>query len=171
MSRKFNSSWIDRNHYYFETDKGTPEVPHFEARERPVIVCLCGSTRFKDAFLRAQAEETLAGKIVLTVGLFGHLESIRPTRMMIDGCMGLEETVINQVVQTPLDMSSDVKKALDVLHKQKIDLADEVLILNVGGYIGDSTRSELEYAKRHGKAIRFLEEIQEPIPAPVMPAV
>jgi hypothetical protein len=144
--------------------------------KRPRIVCLCGSTRFKDAFIKAQADETLAGKIVLTVGLFGHIEGI--------------------------DMTGPVKAALDELHKRKIDLADEVLILNclrykckncgqwveerhdlscdctrraspVFGrenyeqvpYIGDSTRSELEYAQRAGKTIRWL----NPTPARVPP--
>jgi hypothetical protein len=78
--------------------------------ERPKIVCLCGSTRFKEAFERANREETLSGKIVLSVGMFGHSEG--------------------------LDMSGPVKAMLDRLHLCKIDLADEVLVLNVGGYVG-----------------------------------
>jgi cell division protein FtsB len=49
------------------------------------------------------------------------------------------------------------KIALDELHKRKIDLADEVLVLNVGGYIGESTRSEIEYARKLGKPVRYLE--------------
>lgn len=101
-------------------------------RTRPVRVCLCGSTRFPDAFVRATREETLAGRIVLSVGLFGHQEGI--------------------------DMGGPVKAALDALHLRKIDLADEVLFLNVGGYMGESTRRELAYAKTRGKRIRFLEE-------------
>ena len=103
------------------------ELPH----GFPTIVCLCGSTRFGDAYRAAQRDETFAGKIVLTVGLLGHLEGI--------------------------DMTGPVKAALDELHLRKIDLADEVLILNVGGYIGDSTRRELEYARRLDKTVRFLE--------------
>ena len=98
----------------------------------PIIVCLCGSTRFKDAYIKAMRDETLAGKIVLTVGLFGHEEG--------------------------LDMSGEIKKMLDELHLRKIDLASEVLFLNVGGYIGESTRRELNYAKIAGKKIRFLED-------------
>lgn len=98
---------------------------------KPIVVCLCGSTRFKEAFLKAQREETLAGRIVLSVGYFGH--------------------------ETGLDMTGDVKKMLDELHLRKIDLADEVLILNVGGYIGDSTANELKYATRLGKNVRYLE--------------
>jgi hypothetical protein len=100
---------------------------------KPIVVCLCGSTRFKAAFEQASKTETLNGKIVLSVGLFGHLEG--------------------------LDMLSQTKKMLDDLHKQKIDLADEVLILNVNGYIGESTRSEINYAINHCKVIRYLEEV------------
>jgi hypothetical protein len=102
-----------------------------EVPSRPVIVCLCGSTRFGDAFRDAMREETLAGRIVLTVGLLGHSEG--------------------------LDMSGPVKQRLDELHKRKIDVADEVLILNVGDYVGKSTMGELEYARQHGKRVRFLE--------------
>lgn len=98
--------------------------------DKPVVVCLCGSTRFKDAFIEAMKEETLKGKIVLSVGLFGHLEG--------------------------LDMSGPVKKMLDELHLRKIDLADEILVLNIGGYVGESTRNEINYAIDHDKRIRFL---------------
>lgn len=114
--------------------KPTPTDPigiaHYEQYERPVIVCLCGSTRFMNEFYEANMRETLAGKIVLTVGMSSKGDC-KPT--------------------------DEQKVALDELHKRKIDLADEVLILNVGGYIGDSTRSELEYARKCGKTVRFLE--------------
>jgi hypothetical protein len=103
--------------------------------DRPIITCLCGSTRFMDTFLAAQRSETLAGKIVLSVGLFGHQEGI--------------------------DMGGPVKAMLDQLHLKKIDLADEVLFLNVDGYIGESTRRELAYARSLGKVIRFLEPTTE----------
>jgi hypothetical protein len=99
--------------------------------ERPLIVCLCGSTKFKEAFEAAQASETEAGRIVLTVGRFGHRDG--------------------------LDMDGELKVKLDELHKRKIDLADEVLVINVRDYIGESTRKEIEYAKQHGKAVRYLE--------------
>lgn len=104
------------------------------------IVCLCGSTRFYEAFQRANYDETMAGKIVLSVGHYPHSS---------------EQAHGESVGCTP-----EQKIALDELHKRKIDLADEVYVLNVGGYIGDSTRSELEYAREHGKAIRFLEPEQ-----------
>ena len=100
---------------------------------KPTIVCLCGSTRFKDAFETAARVETLSGKIVLSVGLCGHLEG--------------------------LDMSSDTKKMLDELHKRKIDIADEILVLNVQGYIGESTKSEILYARNHDKVVRYLESL------------
>lgn len=109
---------------------------------KPKIVCLCGSTRFGEAFQNANLKETLDGKIVLSIGcnmksdteIFGHL---------------------------PQSELKEIKQRLDELHKRKIDLADEVLILNVGGYIGESTRSELEYAKTNGKLIRYLEKEEE----------
>ncbi len=49
------------------------------------------------------------------------------------------------------------KEMLDDMHKRKIDMADSIYVINVGGYIGDSTRSEIEYAKSHGKEVRYLE--------------
>ena len=110
-----------------------------EPPDDPIIVCLCGSGRFKDAFDQAEFDETVAGKIVLTIGC-------NTKDIARDGNF------------------DHLKPMLDELHKRKIDLADEVLILNVGGYIGDSTRSEIEYAKQHGKTIRWLEQ---PQPAPV----
>lgn len=104
---------------------------------RPKIVCLCGSTRFKKAFEEANKSETLKGHIVLTVSDFPHTDyGVSP-----------EE-----------NLGEDVKAKLDLLHLQKIDLADEVLILNVGGYIGNSTRRELRYAYSKEKHVRFLED-------------
>lgn len=104
----------------------------------PKVVCLCGSTRFKDAFDEANYQETMKGNIVLSVGFFMHASGNRHGE---------------SIGATP-----EQKIALDELHKRKIDLADEVFILNVGGYIGESTRSELEYARSHSKVVRFLEE-------------
>jgi hypothetical protein len=101
---------------------------------RPYIVCLCGSTRFPDAFRKANLDETLAGKIVLSVGGFCHTD--KPAGEVI---------------------TKQQKIKLDLLHMQKIDLADEVYILNVGGYIGESTARELAYAIFCKKEIRFLE--------------
>jgi hypothetical protein len=108
-----------------------------ESRNFPRIVCLCGSTRFFEAFMKANYEETLAGKIALSVGFYVHSSG---------------QAHGEQVGCTP-----EQKRTLDELHLRKIDLADEVLILNVDGYIGPSTSRELAYARKQGKLIRFLE--------------
>ena len=96
------------------------------------IITLCGSTRFKDQFLAEQKRLTLEGNIVISVGLFGH--------------SGDDEV-----------WAPGTKEMLDEMHKRKIDLADEIFVINVGGYIGSSTKSEIEYAKATGKPVRYLE--------------
>ena len=98
------------------------------------VVTLCGSTRFKDEFIEAQKRLTLAGNIVISVGLFGH--------------SGDDEV-----------WAEGAKEMLDDMHKRKIDMADEIYVINVGGYIGSSTKSEIEYAKKTGKAVKYLEEV------------
>ena len=103
---------------------------------RPTIVCLCGSTKFRKAYEEAQLRETLAGKIVLSIG--GFPRHSRRVWNLVYGPNGS-------------------KAALDELHLRKIDLADEVLVLNIGGYVGESTKREIAYATRTGKPIRFLE--------------
>ena len=95
------------------------------------MVTLCGSTRFREEFLREQKRLTLAGCIVLSVGLFGHAG---------DGEVWAEGT----------------KEMLDDMHLRKIDMADEVFVVNPGGYIGESTRREIAYARQNGKSVTFL---------------
>lgn len=104
------------------------------------VITLCGSTRFKDAFLEAQKQLTLDGNIVISVGLFGHSGDNEVWE-------GMDE-----------DTLTKTKLMLDDMHKRKIDMSDEIYVINVGGYIGDSTRSEIEYAKRTRKDIQYLEE-------------
>lgn len=104
---------------------------------KPTIVCLCGSTRFGSAFHEANLRETLAGKIVLSIGV--------DTKSDIDLLLAGE-------------LTHEDKARLDELHLRKIDLADEVLILNVGGYVGESTTREIAYAREHEKPIRWLEK-------------
>jgi hypothetical protein len=111
--------------------------------KKPIIVCLCGSTRFGEAFRQAEFQETLAGKIVLTIG-----------------CNMKSDTDLFGTMAEP--MREAIKKQLDELHLRKIDLADEVLFLNVGRYIGQSTFNELEYARKQGKIICWLERIGAP---------
>lgn len=101
--------------------------------DRPTIVCLCGSTRFMEAFQKAEFEETLAGRIVLTIGC---------------------DTKSDDMLKLP----PGTKARLDELHLHKVALADEVLILNVDGYIGESTGRELAHAMKLGKRVRWLEE-------------
>lgn len=100
------------------------------------VITLCGSTRFKDEFLEAQKRLTLEGNIVISVGLFGHSG--------------------DDVVWT-----EGVKDMLDRQHLAKIDLADEIYVINVGGYIGDSTRREIAYAEFKGKTISYLDSYKK----------
>ena len=102
------------------------------------VITLCGSTRFKDEFMEAQKRLTLEGNIVISVGLFGHSGDHEVWENMDEGTL------------------TATKEMLDYMHKRKIDMADEIFVINVGGYIGESTRSEIEYAKKTGKAIRYL---------------
>lgn len=104
-------------------------------KDKPTVVCLCGSSRFYDAYQKAEYEVTMAGEIYLSIGFYPHGDKHG------EG----------------VGHDSQEKVALDELHKRKIDLADYVYVLNVGGYIGDSTRSEVEYAIEHSKPVRWLE--------------
>ncbi len=111
------------------------------------VITLCGSTRFKDQFMEAQKKLTLEGNIVISVGLFGHAGDSEVWENMDEGTL------------------TKTKEMLDDMHKRKIDMADEIFVINVGGYIGSSTRSEIEYAEKTGKTVRYLEEQQEKIRA------
>lgn len=136
-------------------------------KERPKVICLCGSTRFKKEFIEANYRETMAGRIVLSVGWFSHSDGH---------------------IYTP---SAEEKAALDELHLRKIDLADEVLVIDpvvqrcpdcarwwrrddrvrtcscgadpsavpATPYLGESTRREIAYAEAHGKPVRYLNPV------------
>ena len=103
------------------------------------VITLCGSTRFKEQFIEAQKRLTLQGCIVISVGLFGHSGDTEVWDNMDEGEL------------------TKIKEMLDDMHKRKIDMADGIYVINVGNYIGDSTRSEIEYAKATGKTIEYLE--------------
>ena len=105
------------------------------------VITLCGSTRFKDEFMKAQKELTLKGYIVISVGLFGHSGDSEVWENMDEGTL------------------TKTKEMLDDMHKRKIDMADEIYVINVGGYVGDSTKSEINYAKQTGKKVNYLENI------------
>lgn len=114
------------------TPKGHAALEH---KPFPPIVCLCGSTRFVAEFNRQRKELTERGQIVLSI-----------------------EVVTTQAREhDPQHADPALKARLDELHKRKIDLADYVLVLNVGGYIGASTRAEIAYAAALGKPVRYLE--------------
>lgn len=123
----------DGGHFLLERDEAQTRHQFSATSPSPMpkIVCLCGSTRFKDMFMRANLEETMQGNIVLSVGSFIHSDR-------------------------ELAITDEQKEKLDVLHKRKIDLADEIFVLNVEGYVGSSTASEVAYAYEHGKDVRWL---------------
>lgn len=106
------------------------------------VVTLCGSTRFKNAFMEAQKRLTLEGNIVISVGLFDHSGDQEVWDDMDEGAL------------------SKTKEMLDDMHKRKIDMADSIYVINVGGFIGESTKSEIKYAKEHGKRIDYLEPVE-----------
>jgi hypothetical protein len=122
-----------------------PQLGELERRmsmDRPTIVCLCGSTRFSEAFQQANLRETLDGKIVLSIGCD----------------MRSDTDIFGHLPEAELDT---IKARLDELHLRKIELADEVMVLNVGGYVGQSTARELAHARSLGKKVRFLEEMND----------
>lgn len=98
------------------------------------VITLCGSTKFKDDFIREQKRLTLEGNIVITVGMFGH--------------SGDDEV-----------WTENTKAMLDDMHKRKIDMADEIFVINKGGYIGSSTKSEIEYALKTNKKVVYMEKV------------
>ncbi|WP_088319843.1 hypothetical protein [Kineosporia sp. R_H_3] len=97
--------------------------------DRPEIVCICGSARFADAMRAANRDLTFAGVIVLA-----------PAEA--DGPVPEER-----------------KAALDALHLRKIDLADRVLVVNPGGYVGASTSREIAHARATGTPVSFTDPV------------
>ena len=95
------------------------------------VITLCGSTRFKNEFERINKELTLRGNIVISVGCFGHAGDT---------------------------FTEEQKVMLDDIHKRKIDMADAIYVINKDGYIGSSTKSEIEYAKNHNKQVIYMED-------------
>lgn len=93
--------------------------------DRPEIVCICGSARFTEEMREANRDLTFAGVIVVAPGEAGQ------------------------------SISDEQKATLDALHLRKIDLADRVLIVNPGGYVGESTSREIAYAHANGKPVSF----------------
>ena len=106
------------------------------------VITLCGSTRFKDEFLKIQKDLTLQGNIVISVGLFGHSGDNEVWENMDEGTL------------------TKTKEMLEDMHKRKIDMSDEIFVINVRGYIGESTKSEINYAMSLGKKVNYLESFK-----------
>ena len=106
------------------------------------VITLCGSTKFKKEFIDIQKKLSLEGNIVISVGLFGHSGDSEVWENMDEGT------------------KTKTKEMLDDMHKRKIDMADEIFVINVGGYIGESTKSEIEYALQTNKKVNYLEKIK-----------
>lgn len=110
-----------------ETTKGTRVYP---------VITLCGSTRFPEQFFAEQKRLALEGTIVLSVSFFGHSGDLD---------------------EAECEDGHPIKEMLDDIHKRKIDMSDSIHVINVGGYIGTSTRSEIDYALATGKSVSYME--------------
>lgn len=107
-----------------------PQIPRAE------VVTLCGSSKFKDAINAENSRLTMEGNLVISLGLFGHTD-------LPDYNWDTD--------------ASDLKRMLDAIHTQKIDMADRVHVVNPSGYYGESTAREIAYARAHGKLVTFME--------------
>ena len=107
---------------------------------KPEVVCLCGSTRFTREMLVKQWELTKQGVIVLS-------------------WCALPDDYYRDDDKAHIGDKEDVKEVVDEVHKRKIDISDRVHVLNMRGYIGESTRSEIEYARRLGKSVTYEEPL------------
>jgi len=123
--------YTQKGYAFSIVEMAEPKMSSYE--DRPHVVCLCGSTKFKSSYEKAVLEESLKGSIVLSVICYNHADNI--------------------------NLTEEQKILADKLHKRKIEMAHEILVLNVGGYIGKSTQNEIEHARRLGKKIRYLVEL------------
>lgn len=105
------------------------------------VICLCGSTRFTAEMLVKQWELTKQGNVVLS-------------------WCALPDWYFKGEDKTHIGDQEGVKQIVDEVHKRKIELADEVFVINIGGYIGNSTRSEINHAIAMGKPVNYLEPIK-----------
>ena len=130
----------NKSNKYFNIDASRYIDKYFNSKNSNYkVITLCGSTKFKDEFLKVQKDLTLKGNIVISVGLFGHSGDNEVWEYKDDGTY------------------TKTKAMLDDMHKRKIDMSDEIYVINVGGYIGESTKEEIEYAIKQGKKVNYLE--------------
>lgn len=98
-------------------------------------VTLCGSTKFKTEFEAINKQLTLEGHVIYSVAFFAHHDKI--------------------------NLSEFEKKTLDEIHLKKIDNSDGIFVVNVDGYIGESTRNEIAYAESTGKFVKYLSDFPD----------
>lgn len=96
------------------------------------VITLCGSSRFKKDFIESAEKLSLEGNIVISLGLFGNANH-------------KYDTVI----------TDKIKKMLDEVHKEKIKMSDAIYVINPNGYIGESTKNEIKFAREHNKEIIY----------------
>lgn len=108
--------------------------------DRPIVTTLCGSTRFSEAQKLAEAHLTTMGRIVIPCGFYGHADEPEGFRFLCAD--GNERTA--------------AKQAVDELHLRKIDISDGIYVVNVGGYVGSSTKREIAYALEHDKTVEWM---------------
>lgn len=107
---------------------------------KPKVITICGSSRFGEAMLLAQMHLSMLGHIVIPLGCLGHADLPQGARFLTNDS----------------NENSPEKQALDQLHFRKIDISDEIFVVNVGFYIGSSTMREIAYAKEQGKIVRYM---------------
>lgn len=105
------------------------------------VITLCGSTKFKNEFEKIQKELTLKGNIVISVGCFNHSGDV---------------------------VTKEQENMLKAMHRQKIDMSDEIFVINVDGYIGENTKSEIEYAEKNNKIVNYLIPCSEQLKSKVV---
>ena len=101
--------------------------------EKLRVVTLCGSMKFQHRMRQIAKKMSLEGNVVLTPCIMGF---------------------------DPKSLTPKQHEVLDQIHRQKIDMCDYVLIINVGGYYGSNTKEEIDYAKSIGKEVRYLEPVR-----------
>lgn len=123
--------WFSRAPIMSRMEKQAPQSPEGEAK----VITLCGSTRFEAEFAEVNQRLTMDGCVVISLGMFS-----------LPDLPGYDWTAD----------CSDLKGRLGALHFQKIRMADEVYVVDPGGYAGESTRREIAYAESLGKPVRYL---------------
>ena len=116
-------------------DQQAPQSAGGEAK----VITLCGSTRFEAEFAEVNRRLTMEGCVVISLGTFSLLD-------LPDDDWTAD--------------SADLKERLGAVHFQKIRMADEVYIVDPGGYVGESTRREIAYAESLGKPVRYLSRVR-----------